>query len=104
MTFSDEGEVSVPYWSLSNTESLHSIHTSSVMAREVLERLEQHGSSSEGTITLPDAFTNFGLGKISSAIGAARFSIKWHEDRVDIKEKDFFYITDKQKASYGTVE
>ena len=63
------------------------------MAHEVLERLQQSGS--EGVITFPDIFSNFSSGKIRSATGAARFSLKWHQDRVELDEQSFFYMTDK---------
>ena len=86
------------YWFMSGAESNSTVAANSILAREMLDRLQTWGS--KGYITFPDAWVNFVAGNDGHAKGAKKFSIRWYQDKVDMEsdvrnnyEYAFFYQT-----------
>ena len=64
------------YWFMSGAESNSTVAANSILAREMLDRLQSWGA--KGYITFPDTWVNFVAGNDGHAKGAKKFSIRWH--------------------------
>ena len=100
-----EGEETVagrPYWHIAGAESLGTVKAESILADEILERLRIKGV--HRTIEFPDVWTDFRHGNLGYAIGAASFTMKWYQERVDLEEETFFYTPVEYSATLGDRE
>ena len=74
-----EGEETVlgkGYWHLAGAETKATVEADSVVARELLERLQKEAEK-DGIIRLPEFAKNFDHGLLVHAKGAQGFGIQW---------------------------
>ena len=71
----DEHHHGLPYWHIAGAESLGVVAANSILARELLERLQNTGL--DGVISFPEEWKDFHAGKLEHALGAESFNIPW---------------------------
>ena len=97
-------EEGTPYWYLTSQTTLETNRKHSILAIEILERLQACSSK----VAFPDIWSDQRFGNhnwnLDSAAGAMKFSIQWHHDMIDAEEKTFFYTTEEYRVLLGKVE
>ena len=93
-----ETEMSVPYWSIAGAEQLGVVSAESVLAREILDRMQKDGKL-RGVISFPQFGSNFKNGNLRHALGARSWKIQFHEDRLNLDEQTFFYSSNENEEN-----
>ena len=69
------GEPGVSYWYLAGADALGVVSAKSILADEILYRMQQKSEENDGIIEFPESWIDFQYGKFEHAMGALSFKM-----------------------------
>ena len=87
---------------MAGAETLGAVKADSVLAREMINRLQQ--TDHRAIVEFPVQWTDFQHGNLMHALGAKSFNLRWHQDRVNLNDEAFYYCSTQSNGELGERE